>query len=74
MEIADSARKHGLTDEQIRHALRNTIRVLADPDDDSLEWWIGPDESGQLVELLVVDEACVIHAMPCRPRFLRGDP
>ena len=70
MEIVGSARKHGLTDDQIRHALRNTIRVLVDPDDESLEWWIGPDDAGQLLELLVVDEIRVIHAMPCRAKFL----
>lgn len=36
--------------------------------------YIGPDRSGLLLEVGVVewhDELAIVHAMPARPRFLR---
>ena len=34
MEIADNARKHGVADEDIEHAVRNAIRVVSQGDRD----------------------------------------
>jgi hypothetical protein len=34
--IWDSARKHGISDEAIRHALRNNVRALPDLEDDNV--------------------------------------
>lgn len=58
MEIADSARKHGVPDEDITHAVRNPIRLVA----------------GCFLEVVVLDddpdeEPVIIHAMALRPKF-----
>ena len=48
MEIADSARKHGISDTSISHAWENAIK-LAEFEYDGEERWlfvIGPDSSG----------------------------
>jgi hypothetical protein len=73
MEIADSARKHGIRDEDIRHAIRQPLRVVPGSGRDLV---IGADRSGQLLEVVVLDddpdeEPIVIHAMPLRPKFHR---
>jgi hypothetical protein len=73
VEIADSARKHGIRDEDIRHAIRHPLRVVPASGRDLV---IGADRSGQLLEVVVLDddpdeEPIVIHAMPLRPKFHR---
>lgn len=70
-QIADSARKHGVLDEDILHALRNPLRVVAGPARDLV---IAADRSGRLLEVVVLDddpaeEPVVIRAMPLRPKF-----
>ncbi len=71
MEIADSARKHGVRDEDIEHALRNPLRVVAGEGRDLV---IGADRTGRFLEVVVLDddpneEPVVIHAMPLRSKF-----
>jgi hypothetical protein len=73
VEIADSARKHGISDEDILHAVRNpmgTIRVLEDR-----VFFIGADRSGDLLEIVVIDpdsdDPAVIHADVCHPKYYR---
>lgn len=72
LEIADSARKHGIPDEDIRHAVRMALRAVSqDPDRLLL---IGPDRAGQLLEVVVLDpdeDPVAIHAMRLRPQFHR---
>ncbi|MGQ0831311.1 MAG: hypothetical protein ACT4OV_06500 [Microthrixaceae bacterium] len=46
--ILASARKHGVQDDDMRHAYRNPIRVF---DVDDLAMLIGPDQSGALLEI-----------------------
>jgi hypothetical protein len=75
-DIAPSARKHGITDDDMRHALRNPVGV-ADLDDD-LTMFIGPARDGTLLEVGVADSDAgpvIVHAMRARPRFLprKGD-
>ena len=75
-DIAPSARKHGITDDDMRHALRNPVGV-ADLDD-GLTMFVGPARDGTLVEVGVADTGAgpvIVHAMPARPKFLprRGD-
>jgi hypothetical protein len=70
--IADSARKHGVTDDDMLHAYRNPMRFF--DLDDGLTMIIGVSEAATLLEVGVVqgDSAPVIvHAMPARERFLR---
>lgn len=71
MDIADSARKHGVLDEDILHAIRLPIRVVPGAGRDLV---IGADRTGRLLEIVVLDddpedEPIVIHAMLLRPKF-----
>jgi hypothetical protein len=70
VEIADSARKHGIDDEDMRHATRMPFRLVAQGDDRVLV--IGPDRNGSLLEVVVLDpdgDAAIIHADELRPKF-----
>jgi hypothetical protein len=69
--ILDSARKHGLSDDDILHAYRNPIRAF---DVDDLTMLIGPDHAARLLEIGVVTAEgieFIVHAMPARDKFLR---
>jgi hypothetical protein len=71
VEIADSARKHGVPDEDITHAVRNPIRLVAG---EGRTLVIGADRAGRLLEVVVLDddpdeEPVIIHAMALRPKF-----
>lgn len=66
-----SARKHGITDEDILHAYRNPIRVFQM---DDLVMLIGGDESGRMLEIGVAAAEgieFIIHAIAAREKFLR---
>ncbi len=67
MRIIDSARRHGVSDEAIRHAVANAIRVIEV--DDGL-FVIGADAAGHMLELVArpdqTGELLVFHAMPLR--------
>lgn len=68
--ILDSARRHGVADDDMMHAYRNPIRVLAL---DDLTMLIGPSVSATLLEIGVADAEgidFIVHAMVARPRFL----
>ena len=69
MEIADNARKHGVAEEDIEHAVRNAVRVVGQDDRDL---YIGADRTGRLLEVDVLDDdgqPVAIHAMTLRPKF-----
>ena len=72
MRIVESARKHGVADEDMLHALRNPIGIT--PEDDDFTMYIGPSRDGQRLEVGVLfaetDDPIVIHAMPARPQYL----
>jgi len=73
--IRASARKHGVSDADIRHAIRNWIRV-ADEDDDVV-LYLGPDRAARLIEVGVrtdEDGVRIVHALrPARDhRFEPG--
>jgi hypothetical protein len=70
-EILPSARKHGISDEDMMHAFRNRIRERRLEEKFLV---VGPDNSGNLLELIykVTEESIVIlHAMKVRPKHLR---
>ena len=71
MRITDSARKHGIADEDMLHAPHNVIRIA---ESDDFTMLIGPARDGQLLEVGVLDaggdDPVVIHAMPVRPELL----
>jgi hypothetical protein len=71
VRIGEPARKHGVADADIWHAVRNAMRrVLMDED---LTMLIGPATDGALIEVGVLDidgdDAVVIHAQPLRHKF-----
>lgn len=71
MVIAGTARRHGVSDDDILHAHRNAIRAFTM--DEGLTMWIGPGGTGDLLEVGTVqgDTALVVvHAMRARTKFL----
>jgi hypothetical protein len=69
--IVASARKHGISDNDMLHAYRNPLRVFQV---DDLVMLIGGDETGRMLEVGVVAAEgieFIIHAMPARERFMR---
>jgi len=62
-----SAHKHGVSDDDIDHALDHSVREI---DLDQGRWLVlGPDRAANIIELIVLiddeeDEAIVINAMP----------
>jgi hypothetical protein len=73
MRIGDPARRHGVADDDIRHAVRNAMRRVAMADD--LVMLIGPATDGSLLEIGVLDidgdDPVVIHAMRLRHKFFK---
>lgn len=69
MDVADSARKHGVADKDIEHAVRSAIRIVRQGDRD---FYISADRTGRLLEVVVLDDdgqPVAIHAMTLRPKF-----
>lgn len=73
MEIFASARRHGVADEDIVHAMDHAL-VIADYEDDERCLYLGPNRTGNLLEVISVGTVdgveIVIHAMPMRPMYL----
>ncbi len=68
--ILASARRHGISDDDMLHAYRHPIRVF---DLDDLTLLIGPDRAARLLEVGVAEAEGVefiVHAMAARPKFL----
>lgn len=74
VDIEPSARKHGVTDDDMIHALRNHWHAF-ETDDPAVTMYIGPAMNGEPLEVGVVDDeegTAVIHALAARPKFLQG--
>lgn len=70
MPIIRSARRHGINDDDIHHAVRNPIGTFEQ--DDGRTMIVGPARDGSLLEVglfLLDDEMVIFHAMPCRPKY-----
>lgn len=70
--IAGSARKHGVSDEDILHAYSNPIRVF--DLDEGFTMVIGANLAAVIFEIGVVDgitTPVIVHAMKAREKFLR---
>ena len=81
-EILPSARKHGISDDDIRHAINNAVAAIRSANQPDLTMLIGPATASRLLEIGVLsadDNDFVIHAMRARPKYLamiepkRGD-
>jgi hypothetical protein len=71
-EVADAARKHGVADADMLHAIRMQFRAIRQSGDRELI--IGADRAGRLLEIVILDATehdppCVIHAMELREKF-----
>jgi len=73
VDVDASARKHGVPDEDMLHALRHHWRAFG-TDDPAVTMFIGP-LTGRPLEVGVVVDAeglAVIHALRAREKFLNG--
>ena len=69
VHIVASARKHGIQDSDINHAVRHALRAF---DLNGYTILVGPDKHANLLELAVTFEdstITVFHAMQARPKF-----
>jgi hypothetical protein len=70
--ITDSAHRHGITEDDMLHALRNPVAVHAQ--DDDMTMVIGPSRAGDPLEIGVVESddgaVVIVHAMRARPKYL----
>jgi hypothetical protein len=75
VEIHRSARRHGVQDEDIRHATGHPIVVVdLDPEADPPKLLaVGPDRAGNLLEVIMLvladDRFLAIHTMPLRQKY-----
>ena len=70
--IADSARKHGVTDQDMLHAYRNPVRVFEL--EEGFVMIIGAGHSAIMLEVGLVQARTapvIVHAMLARGKFLR---
>jgi hypothetical protein len=72
LRIAETARKHGVADEDMLHAVPNAMAEWEFEDDFTM--LVGPARNADLLEVGLIgietDEAVIVHAMPARPKFL----
>ena len=74
MDIEASARKRGVSDDDMQHAFRHHWRAFETEDSD-VTMFIGPSTEAEPLEVGVVsdrDGIAIVHAMPARPKFLKG--
>jgi hypothetical protein len=73
VEIDNAARKHGVLDEDMRHAARHVVAVMLRHDNVTLI--AGPARNGELLEIGIVDldsdAPAIVHAMPLRRGYRR---
>jgi hypothetical protein len=71
VQIYRSARKHGVSDDDIEHVVEHAL-VAAD-DDEGKCLYLGPDRAGNLLEVVAVTrddgDELIIHAMPMRKAY-----
>jgi hypothetical protein len=71
VEIYHSARKHGIDDQDINHAIDHAM--VAGEQDDGKVLYLGPDRSGNMLEVVSVlrddGSEIVIHAMRMRRSY-----
>ena len=71
LDIAASAHRHGIDEQDVLHAYRNAFRAFQQ---DEAVMFIGADRSGRMLEVLVVTRhrrRRIVHAMPARAKYLR---
>lgn len=73
MEIHPSARRHGIADEDIEHAVVHAMAI--DDQDDDTRLYLGPARNSGLLEVVTIvrrdGPPLVIHAMTMRRKYRR---
>ena len=73
MEIHASARRHGIANEDIEHAMEHAM-AIEDQDDDT-RLYLGPSRSADLLEVVTIvrddGSELAIHAMRMRANYQR---
>lgn len=71
--IHPSARKHGIADEDLEHAINNAMTV--DDQEADVRLYLGPARNADLLEIGTIIRSdgteLAIHAMPLRPTYHR---
>jgi hypothetical protein len=71
LDTYSSARRHGITDEDIAHVMQYAL--VAAEDEEGKVLYVGPDRAGNLVEVVSViredGSEIVVHAMPMRRMY-----
>lgn len=73
LRIHSAARRHGISDADIEHAVKHAIAT-----DDLGDWkrlYVGPGRNAALLEVVTLEQGgkseMVIHAMKMRPKYRR---
>jgi hypothetical protein len=73
VDIHPSARKHGIADADIEHAITHAMTI--EDQDDTTRLYLGPARSAALVEVVTIirddGSELAIHAMAMRPKYRR---
>lgn len=73
IRIHAAARKHGISDADIRHAVKHAMTI--DDLEDLTYLYLGPGRNGELLEVVTVMRGkrpgMAIHAMKIRPKYQR---
>jgi len=73
VEVHPAARRHGIADEDIEHAVSNPMVIEAQEDETTL--YLGPSRSADLLEVVTVaregETELAIHAMKMRAKYER---
>jgi hypothetical protein len=76
VDIHESARKHGISDADIEHAVRHRLFEAQIDEDTSPPWRVlvlGPDRTGNLLEIILLERdslpALAIHAIRMRSKY-----
>ncbi|MDR1427670.1 MAG: toxin [Bifidobacteriaceae bacterium] len=74
--VADSARKHGIGDDDISAAVFGAVAAQVIDQDPEKVLYLGFDTHARLLETVAVTEqgssVLVIHAMPCRRSYIEA--
>jgi hypothetical protein len=71
VDIHPAARKHGVADEDVEHAVTNALTI--DDQDDDTRLYLGPARSAELPEIVTIvrgdGSELAIHAMKMRGKY-----
>ncbi len=75
LAIRPSARRHGISDERIRHVIATCPLALDHPMNPGQRLFLGVDQHGVPIEVVAYEDAAgtltVVHAMRLRPSYRR---